>query len=80
MTIEGAIADLQNLIDNEDIPFWAKPSLRKIKETVEMERSQYIKALKGRAKRKKGTSLQDLSLRPIKVVKNGNKGYGYYET
>jgi len=38
MTIEGAIADLQNLIDSEGIPFWAKPSLQKVKETVEMER------------------------------------------
>lgn len=35
MTIEGAIVDLQNLIDDEGIPFWAKPSLQKVKETVE---------------------------------------------
>lgn len=46
MTIEGAIADLQNLIDNELIPFWVKPSLRKIKETVEMEWEQRIKESK----------------------------------
>lgn len=38
MTIEGAIVDLQNLINNDLIPFWAKPSLRKIKETVEAEK------------------------------------------
>lgn len=37
MTIEGALTDLQNLIDIDEIPVWAKPSLRKIKETVEME-------------------------------------------
>lgn len=37
MTIEGALTDLQNLIDNDLIPFWAKPSLKKVKETVEME-------------------------------------------
>lgn len=42
MTIEGAIAQLQELIDNEGIPFWAKPSLQKVKETVEAERERYI--------------------------------------
>ena len=42
MTIEGAIADLQNLIDNDGIPFWAKPSLQKILETVEAERERHI--------------------------------------
>ncbi len=42
MTIEGAIADLQNLIDSEGIPFWAKPSLQKVMETVEEERERYI--------------------------------------
>lgn len=46
MTIEGAIADLQNLIDNDGIPFWAKPSLQKVKETVEAERERYIKERK----------------------------------
>lgn len=48
MTIEGAIADLQNLIDNEGVPFWAKPSLQKIKETVEMEREQRIEERRAR--------------------------------
>ena len=42
MTIEGAIVDLQNLIDSEEIPFWAKPSLRKILETVEAEREEHL--------------------------------------
>ena len=42
MTIEGAIAQLQELIDNDGIPFWAKPSLQKVMETVEMEREQRI--------------------------------------
>lgn len=37
MTLKGAIADLQNLIDSEGIPFWAKPSLQKVKETIEEE-------------------------------------------
>ena len=44
MTIEGAIVQLQELIDNNGIPFWAKPSLQKVMETVEMEREQYIEA------------------------------------
>ena len=42
MTIEGAIVELQNLIDSEEIPFWEKPSLRKVKETVEDEREVRI--------------------------------------
>ena len=36
---------MQELIDNDGIPFWAKPSLQKVMETVEMEREQHIKAL-----------------------------------
>lgn len=43
MTIEGAIVELQNLIDDELIPFWAKPSLQKVLETVEAEREEHIK-------------------------------------
>lgn len=46
MTIEGAIVDLQNLIADEGIPFWAKPCLQKIKETVEAERERYIEERK----------------------------------
>ncbi len=42
MTIEGAIVDLQNLIDSDGIPFWAKPSLQKVMETVEAERERNI--------------------------------------
>ena len=41
MTIEGAIAQLQELIDNDGIPFWAKPSLQKVMETVEAEREEH---------------------------------------
>lgn len=42
MTIEGAIVQLQELIDNDGIPFWAKPSLQKIMETVEAEREEHL--------------------------------------
>lgn len=42
MTIEGAIVDIQNLIDSDGIPFWAKPSLQKVLETVEAERERHI--------------------------------------
>lgn len=42
MTIEGAIAQLQELIDNDGIPFWAKPSLQKVMETVEAEREEHL--------------------------------------
>ena len=37
MTIQGAIKELDMLIDSEDIPSYYKPSLQKIKETVVME-------------------------------------------
>lgn len=46
MTIEGAIAQLQEFIDNEGIPFWAKPGLQKVKETVEAERERHIEESK----------------------------------
>ncbi len=46
MTIEGAIVDLQNLIDSDGIPFWAKPSLQKVMETVEAERERNIEERK----------------------------------
>ena len=42
MTIEGAIVELQSWIDSEAIPAWAKPSLKKIKETVEDEREEHL--------------------------------------
>lgn len=59
MTIEGAIVQLKELIDNDGIPFWAKPSLQKIKETVEMEREQYIRT---RQERKTAKRINRLSL------------------
>lgn len=37
---------MQELIDNDGIPFWAKPSLQKVMETVEMEREQRIEERK----------------------------------
>jgi len=37
MTIQGAIAELNNLIKADDIPVYYKPSLEKIKETIELE-------------------------------------------
>ena len=37
MTIQGAIKELDMLIDSEDIPSYYKPILQKIKETVVME-------------------------------------------
>ena len=46
MTIEGAIVQLQELIDDEGIPFWVKPSLQKIKETIEFEREEHAKTRK----------------------------------
>lgn len=37
MTIQGALNDLSNLINSSDIPMYYKPSLKKIKETIELE-------------------------------------------
>lgn len=64
MTIEGAIVDLQNLIDSEGIPFWAKPSLQKVMETVEAERGRHIE------ERKKGRWIYHIDdLFPIESTK-----------
>lgn len=47
MTIQGAIAELNNLINAKDIPVYYKPSLKKIKKTIELELQSAISELKG---------------------------------
>ena len=42
MTIQGAIADLNNLLNADDIPFYYKGSIEKVIETIEMEFEEYI--------------------------------------
>ena len=37
MTIGGAIAELQNLLDADDVPFYYKGGIEKIIETIQME-------------------------------------------
>ena len=37
MTIGGAISDLNNLLNADDIPFYYKPSIQKVIETIELE-------------------------------------------
>ena len=37
MTIGGAISDLNNLLNADDIPFYYKPSIKKVIETIEQE-------------------------------------------
>ena len=37
MTIGGAIAELQNLIDADDVPFYYKDGIKKVIETIQME-------------------------------------------
>ena len=34
MTIQGAISELQNLINADDIPFYYKPAIEKVIETI----------------------------------------------
>ena len=37
MTIQGAIAELQNLINVDDVPFYYKGGIEKVIETIQME-------------------------------------------
>lgn len=37
MTIQGAIADLQYLLEADDVPFYYKGGIEKIIETIQME-------------------------------------------
>ena len=37
MTIQGAIAELQNLLNAEDVPFYYKGGIQKVIETIQME-------------------------------------------
>ena len=37
MTIKGAVCELKELLKNEKMPFYFKPSIEKIVETIEME-------------------------------------------
>ena len=37
MTIQGAIAELQNLLDVDDVPFYYKGGIEKVIETIQME-------------------------------------------
>lgn len=37
MTIQGAIAELQNLLDADDVPFYYKGGIEKVIETIQME-------------------------------------------
>lgn len=37
MTIQGALADLNNLLKADDIPFYYEGSIKKVIETIEME-------------------------------------------
>ena len=37
MTIQGAIAELQNLLEADDIPFYYKVAIKKVIETISLE-------------------------------------------
>ena len=37
MTIQGAIAELQNLLNADDVPFYYKGGIEKVIETIQME-------------------------------------------
>lgn len=37
MTIKGAIEELQNLMNQDDIPFYYKGSIKKVIETIQMD-------------------------------------------
>jgi hypothetical protein len=40
MTIGGALSDLNNLLSADDIPFYYKPAIKKVIETIEQEQQQ----------------------------------------
>ena len=40
MTIQGAIVELQNLLEVDDIPFYYKGGIEKVIETIQMESSR----------------------------------------
>ena len=37
MTIQGAIAELQNLVNADDVPFYYKSGIQKVIETIQMD-------------------------------------------
>ena len=45
MTIGGAIAELQNLIDADDVPFYYKSGIKKVIETIQMELNEQNRRL-----------------------------------
>ena len=51
MTIQGAIVELQNLLNADDVPLYYKSGIRKVIETISMEfveRNRRIEALEHR--------------------------------
>lgn len=46
MTYQGAIDELKSLENNESMPDWFKPTLKKIRETMEMDRRETLDFIK----------------------------------
>jgi hypothetical protein len=52
MTYQGAIDELKSLENNESMPDWFKPALKKVRETMEMDRRETLDSIKGEIQEK----------------------------
>lgn len=60
MTIQGAIAELQNLVDADDVPFYYKNGIKKVIETIQMD-------LPIEPKRPRGTETMMVDGEPMEI-------------
>ena len=74
MTIQGAIAELQNLINANDVPFYYKGGIQKVIETISMElveQNATLKALERRInlhEKAMATVMADRKTEPITAI------------
>ena len=52
MTYQGAIDELKSLENNESMPDWFKPTLKKVRETMEMDRRETLDFIKAEIQEK----------------------------
>ena len=52
MTYQGAIDELKGLENNESMPDWFKPTLKKVRETMEMDRRETLDFIKAEIQEK----------------------------
>ena len=52
MTYQGAIDELKGLENSESMPDWFKPTLKKVRETMEMDRRETLDFIKAEIQEK----------------------------